>query len=142
MRFLHVLGAIVWVGGQLTVSAILLPAARMRLVPAERTALLTAVGRRFALLTVAGFVPLQVATGWLLAVHHEVTWQALLEPGYGRTLLVKLVLFGVVMVAAAAHGIAQSRGRLRLSRTASILTLVASLAVVWVATALAGRHPH
>ncbi|MPY79501.1 MAG: hypothetical protein GEV04_13650 [Actinophytocola sp.] len=63
VRYLHVLGAIVWVGGQLTVNAILLPAARTRLVPSERTALFTAVSHRFALLTVAGFLPLQVATG-------------------------------------------------------------------------------
>lgn len=137
VRFLHIVGAIVWVGGQLTVSLVLMPAARRRLGAEDRTELLTAVGRRFAVITVAVFLPWQVATGWALAVHHDVGWADLLEPGYGQTLSLKLGLFVLVMALAAAHGIAQSRGRPRLARASSAGALIASLAIVLVATVLA-----
>lgn len=145
LRFAHILGAIVWVGGQLTVSAVLLPAVRDTLGLEERTELLTAVGRRFASITLVLLLPLQVTTGWLLAVQHGVTWHGLLEPGYSRTLSLKLALFAVVMAAAAGHGIAQARGHRVLSRAASITSLVFSVAVVLVATVLAetdAAHEH
>ena len=79
--FAHVLGAIIWVGGQLTVTAVLLPEAHRLLPPGERASLLRAVGRRFAVLTFALFVPLQLVTGVALAAHGSLGWSALLRPG-------------------------------------------------------------
>lgn len=49
VRFLHVLGAALWVGGQLTVSLVVLPLARRSLDDERRATLLTAVGRRFGI---------------------------------------------------------------------------------------------
>ena len=84
VRFLHVLGAALWVGGQLTVSLVVLPLARRSLDDERRATLLTAVGRRFGILTAAFFLPLQIGTGVALAWRKGVTWESLLLPGYGQ----------------------------------------------------------
>jgi uncharacterized membrane protein len=136
VRFLHVAGAALWVGGQLTILLVVLPPVRRLLGLPERGGVLKAVGRRFALITMAGFVPAQIASGWLLAWHRGVTWHSLTEPGYGRVLATKLVLFVLVMLAASLHGIAQSRGRPQLARAMSIAALTGSLGVVLLATGL------
>jgi uncharacterized membrane protein len=141
VRFLHVLGAVVWVGGQLTITAVVLPPVRRLLGLEDRGAVLQAVGRRFARITMAAFLPSQIITGWLLAWHHGVTWQSLAEPGYGRTLTAKLVLFTFVMGAASVHGIAQSRRRTALARAASLASLIASIGVVLLATGLVEGTP-
>lgn len=136
VRFLHVVGAIVWVGGQLTVTLIVLPPAYRLLSVPDRAQVLRNVGRRFALVTFAMFLPVQITTGVLLAVRHGVTWTSLSEPGYGRVLIVKVLLFAAVMVAASLHGMAQARRRPSAARTASIASLIGSLGVVLLATAL------
>lgn len=136
VRFLHVVGAIVWVGGQLTVTLIVLPPASRLLSVPDRAQVLRNVGRRFAVVTFAMFLPVQITTGILLAVRHGVTWASLAEPGYGRVLIVKVLLFAAVMVAASLHGMAQARRRPSAARTASIASLIGSLGVVLLATAL------
>src|SRR5512135_1543447 len=86
VRFLHVLSAAIWVGGQVVLSVVLLPAVRARLPPEGQRELLTLVGRRFGIVTVAFFIPVQVVTGIALASREGVTWASLGQPGYGRTL--------------------------------------------------------
>lgn len=137
VRFVHVLGAVLWVGGQLTLTLVVVPLARRSLAPDRRVEVLRAVGRRFGMLTGAVFLPLQVGTGVLLARWHGVTWAALAHPGYGRLLAAKLCLFAFVMAAAATHGVAQGRGRPVLARGASMASLVGSVGVVLLATGLA-----
>lgn len=136
VRFVHVLSAMVWVGGQLTITALLLPVVRRRLAPDLRGAVMRDVGARFGTFTVAVFVPVQVATGVAIAWHRGVTWESLSEPGYGRTLSGKLLAFVLVMLAAAGHGRATRAGELGLARSLAIASLVGSLAVVLLATAL------
>ncbi|GAA0250706.1 hypothetical protein GCM10010492_58660 [Saccharothrix mutabilis subsp. mutabilis] len=136
VRFVHVLGAVLWVGGQLTLTAVVLPPVRRLLGLAERGEVLKAVGKRFALITAAAFLPAQLTTGVLLAMRHGVTWQSLLEPGYGRLLAAKLLLFCFVMAAAALHGHAQAGGRTGRARASSAAALVGSLGVVLLATGL------
>jgi len=138
VRFLHVLGAALWVGGQLTVSLVVLPLARRMLDDERRGQVLTAVGRRFGVLTAAVFLPVQLVTGVAIAWHHGVTWASLAEPGYGRILAAKLLLFCAVMAAAGAHGWASGAGRPRLARVMAVGSLVGSLGVVLLATALPG----
>ncbi|UBU09477.1 hypothetical protein [Nonomuraea gerenzanensis] len=136
VRFLHVLGAALWVGGQLTVSLVVLPQARRLLDDERRGQVLTAVGRRFGLLTVAAFLPLQLATGVAIAWHQGVTWATLAGPGYGRILAAKLLLFCAVMAMAGAHGWASGSGRPKLARAMAIASLVGSLGVLLLAAAL------
>lgn len=136
VRFLHVLGAALWVGGQLTVSLVVLPLARRLLDEQRRGQVLTAVGRRFGLLTVAAFLPVQLVTGVAIAWHKGVTWASLTDPGYGRILAAKLLLFCAVMAAAGLHGWASGTARPRLARALAVTSLVGSLGVVLLATAL------
>ena len=83
VRFLHVVGAVVWLGGQLTVSALVMPVARDRLPEQARAGLMRVLGMRFGIATVAVLIPLQIATGVALARHKGVTLASLAEPGYG-----------------------------------------------------------
>lgn len=136
VRFLHVMGAMVWVGGQLTITVMLLPVVRRGLGDTERAATLTAVGKRFGMFTILVFLPLQIATGVLLAWHKGVTLPSLAEPGYGRTLAAKLVAFALVMIAAGAHGWARSTDRALLARALAIGSLIGSVVIVLLATAL------
>ena len=136
MRFVHVLSAMVWVGGQLLLSLLVLPVLRRRLDPASRAPLTREVGVRFGIFTVAIFLPLQIASGIALATHRGLTVGDLAEPGYGRTLGEKLTLFAVVLVISGVHGAAVHRGQDRLARLLGIATLVGSVGVVLLATAL------
>lgn len=136
VRFLHVLSAMLWVGGQLTVSLVVLPLARRALDGERRSAVLTGVGRRFGILTATFFLPVQLSTGVALAWSTGVTWASLAEPGYGRVLLAKLLLFCVVMAASSGHGLASTRGWTKLARVLAVTALVTSVGVVLVATLL------
>ncbi|MFF5210965.1 hypothetical protein [Streptosporangium sp. NPDC000396] len=136
VRFAHVLSAALWVGGQLTVSLVVLPLARRLLDDQRRGQVLTAVGRRFGLFTGAVFLPVQLGTGVALAWRKGITWASLAEPGYGRILAAKLVLFCAVMAAAALHGWATGTGRAAFARAMAVTSLVGSIGVVLLATAL------
>jgi len=140
VRFLHILGAVVWVGGQLTITVVVLPPIARTLAAPDRADLLRGVGRRFAIITATVFLPVQIITGVLLAGQRGVTWASLLQPGYGRVLVAKMILFAVVMVAATIHGIAQGRHKPRAARATSIASLIGSLGVVLLATALVEGH--
>ena len=136
VRFAHVAGAALWVGGQLALSLVVLPLARHLLGAEAKDRFTAAAGRRFGMLTGAVFLPVQLGTGWAMAWHKGVTWASLAEPGYGRTLATKLGLFVVVMAAAGGHGLAQSKGRGDLARALAVVSLVGSLGIVVLATAL------
>jgi uncharacterized membrane protein len=136
VRFVHVLSAMVWVGGQLLLSLLVLPVLRRRLDAASRAPLTREVGVRFGIFTLAIFLPLQIATGIALAAHRGLTVSDLVEPGYGRTLGEKLTLFAVVLLISGVHGMAVGRGQDRLARVLGIATLLGSVGVVLLATAL------
>ncbi|KWW99360.1 hypothetical protein TH66_09855 [Carbonactinospora thermoautotrophica] len=136
IRFLHVTSAALWVGGQLTISLVVLPLARDTLDTGQRGRVLRAIGRRFGQFTGAFFLPVQITTGIAMAWHKGVTWESLYYPGYGRVLAAKLLLFVAVMVAAMLHGWANGRGRPAFARAMAVTSLVGSLGVVLLATAL------
>ncbi|MFD8526751.1 hypothetical protein ACFV0L_05015 [Streptosporangium canum] len=136
VRFLHVLSAALWVGGQLTVSLVVLPLARGLLDEQRRAKVMSAVGRRFGIVTAAVFLPVQLGTGVALAWRKGVTWASLADPGYSRILVAKLLLFCAVMAAAGLHGWASGAARPGLARAMAVAALVGSLGVVLLATAL------
>jgi uncharacterized membrane protein len=135
VRFVHVLSAMVWVGGQL-LSLLVLPVLRRRLDAASRAPLTREVGVRLGIFTVAIFLPLQIATGTTLATHRGLTLADLAEPGYGRTLGEQVTLFAVVLLISGVHGVAVGRGQHRLARPLGLATLFGSVGVVLLATAL------
>jgi putative copper export protein len=136
VRFVHVVLAMAWVGGQLLLSLLVLPVLRRRLDAATRAPLTREVGIRFGVFTVAVFLPLQVLTGLALAAHRGVTLHSLAEPGYGRILGAKVILFAAVLLVSGAHGMAVGRSQDRLARVLGIATLLGSVGVVLLATAL------
>ncbi|MEU6431054.1 hypothetical protein ABZ860_34575 [Microbispora sp. NPDC046973] len=85
---------------------------------------LSAVGRRFGLFTVTAFLPVQLVTGVAMAAHKGVTWASLAQPGYGRILAAKPLLFCAVMLTAGLHGWASGTGRPAAARALATAALV------------------
>ena len=135
VRFVHVVAAMGWVGGQLLLSAVVLPVLRSHLPPGERGPLVRLIARRFALLANVALLPALVATGIALAWHRGVTFGSFDDPGYGRLLGIKLVLVVVSIALAAVHG-SLAMARPRFARPLAMAGLGSSLAIVVFATAL------
>lgn len=135
VRFLHVLAAIGWVGGQLVLSAVVLPVLRRRLRPSLRAPLIRETALRFAAVANMALLPTLLVTGVALAAHRGVTPASLDDPGYGRTLAVKLLFVLLSVVLAGAHGFLAAR-RPRRARPLAVAGLVSSVAIVVFATAL------
>lgn len=135
VRFAHVVAAMGWVGGQLVLSAVVLPVLRAEIDLALRAPLLRATGRRFALVANLVLLPTLLATGVAIAAHRGLTFGTLGEPGYGRLLGIKLVFVAASVVLAAAHGTLATR-RPQIARPLAIAGLVSSLLIVVFATAL------
>ena len=135
VRFLHVLAAMGWVGGQLLLSFVVLPVLRGAAEPAIRGPLIRQTAKRFALVANAVLLPTLLATGILLAWHRGVTIAILDDSGYGRLLGTKLVLVLVSVILAAVHGILAPK-RPRGARPLAVAGVVSSVAIVVFATAL------
>jgi putative copper export protein len=120
--FLHVVAATVWVGGQLTLAA---------LVPALRAAgpeVPRAAAQAFNQVAWGAFVVLVVTGLWNIMVV-EPTW----DSPYGRTLMLKLVFVVLSGVTAFLHARARSRMGLAVFGAASGIS---ALAVVFLAVQL------
>ncbi len=98
---IHVLGMSVWVGG-LALLVFALPAATGRLPTADRTRLLVATLSRFSTLALASVIALAV-TGTVQAVIEVGRVGALFDTGFGRAVLIKIVLLGVLIGLGAAN---------------------------------------
>ena len=135
VRFLHVLAAIGWVGGQLTLSAVVVPAVRAHAdAGPQRAALMRDTGRRFARLANFGLLPVLVVTGLALAGHRRIDFTDLGGSTYGRLFAAKLILVAASIVLAAAHGVLA--GRRRASRPLAMAGVGAAVGIVLFATAL------
>lgn len=124
--FLHVLAATIWVGGQLTLAA-LVPALRRFGTDVTGTA-----ARRFNQVAWTAFGVL-IATGiWnIVAVRPQISH----HPSYRTTLIVKLVVVAISGVAAALH----IRSRTARGRAVfGVLTAVSALAALFLGVLLAG----
>ncbi len=103
---LHVLSAIVWVGGVVFVAAVAVPIAR-RMDGEARRWLLGEVGRRFRAIGWAALGVL-VATGSYMLMHWGATWANLLDGSFfasphTRPLAYKLVLVALMLVVSGIH---------------------------------------
>lgn len=136
VRFLHVGGAILWVGGQLALSLIVRPVAARVLEDERRSLALTTMGARFGRLALWGLFPILLATGLALSYYRGVEYRAFQIPGYGPILAVKVVLAMVSFGLAAVHGIIAARSPDRSVRWVGITGAVVSLLVVLLAVTL------
>lgn len=122
--FLHVLAACVWVGGQLTLAA-LVPALR-----AVGTDVPRAAARRFAVVAWPAFAVL-VATGvWNVQAEHDHV-----HGSYRVTLIVKLVIVVISGVTAFLHARAKSKAGLAVF---GALTGLSALLALLLGVVLAG----
>lgn len=135
VRFAHVLAAMGWVGGQLLLTGVVLPAVRAELSPQVRGPVVHRTARRFALLANPVLLPTLLVTGLLLAWHRGVTLASFENPGYGRLLGIKLMFVAASVGLAAVHGIVASRNPAR-ARPFALLGVAASVGIVVFATAL------
>lgn len=136
VRFAHVIFAVIWVGGQLTFSLVLIPIIRRKLPESLAAGIRSTFGKLFGVFTLGLFLPIQAVTGYFIAVHHGVTWSTLLEPGYGRTLTAKLAVFVLVLLISGLHGYLTGTGRTGAARSLAVASLVGSVIIVLLATAL------
>lgn len=112
--FLHVLAACIWVGGQLTLAA-LVPVLRAAGADVPRAA-----ARRFGQVAWAAFAVL-IATGiWNMATYDD-------KPGYHTTIAVKLVFVALSGIAAWLHQRGGSRVALAVGGAAALLFALGAL---------------
>lgn len=136
VRFVHVASAILWVGGQLTLSLVVRPVTASLLDDDSRRVLVSSLGSRFGRIAAVGLIPLLLASGIALIYHRGVTFAALSIPGYGSTLGTKVVLALASFALAAAHGMTAVRPSSRAARWVGVAGTVISLSVVLLATSL------
>jgi copper transport protein len=145
----HVAAMAAWLGG-IAVLVLAVRSATSRLEPADRTPLLVAVVARFSTMAGIAFAVL-FATGVIQAIVEVRTFGALLDTAFGRAVLIKLVLFGALVVlgwlnrqrnlpALRGSGGAPQRAGVLLRRTLRV-ELALGLSVLAVTGALAGYPP-
>jgi uncharacterized membrane protein len=115
VRSLHLIGGAIFVGGMVMLGVVA-AAARGVLADRERIALLRVVGRRFLWLGGISLL-VAIATGSDMASDQDV-WDHLTDTTYGKTLLAKLILVGVVAVLTAVHSFVQGPALSRLREQA------------------------
>lgn len=122
--WLHVLAACVWIGGQVTVAAVIPLLRRDRELAAR-------VGRRYQLVAWPAYLVLAV-TGVLNVGNAGLRWSSILDTAAGRTLAIKLGFVALSGLAAATHAFLQApRARARPSAVrSSVLGSVSLLAAV------------
>lgn len=103
---LHILSAVIWVGGMFFLALVVVPVART-LAPAERAALFGAVGRRFRAVG-WGCIGLLIVTGVINVSYRGVTLDNLFTAElwgspFGSTLAMKLAAVVVLLILSVVH---------------------------------------
>lgn len=136
VRFAHVISAVLWVGGQLTLSIVVRRAAVETLEDRSRTELFERMGRVFGRIATFALMPILLGSGLALIYHRGVGLGAFSVGSYGQILTAKVLLAFVSFALAAVHGVVATRGTSRASRLVGISGGVVSVVVVLLATAL------
>jgi uncharacterized membrane protein len=106
LHLLHLLAAMVWVGGSLMIPLVVAPVLRRRFPPEQRTEMLSAIGLRFrpfAWIALLILVLTGVRRAAILFSASPDPWQAFSETPYGRTLMAKLILVLGILLFQALH---------------------------------------
>lgn len=105
IRWIHVIAAVVWIGGNLILAMVIVPHFRQNLPPVQRIQILTLIGKRFEpivwlcvlILFFTGIVNI------FNSVDLSATNDSLLVGTFMRTLLIKLVLFITLLILTGLH---------------------------------------
>jgi len=94
--WIHYLADAAWFGGQIFIVLVLIPALALRRSPVHTGAFLRTLDRfsPLAYASVAGYI----VSGIFAAKIHIPSWYAFFQSVYGRTLIVKVVLIGLMML--------------------------------------------
>ncbi len=105
IRWLHVIAAVVWIGGNLVLAMVIVPYFRQNLPPVQRIKLLTQIGKRFEPI-VWGCVAILFFTG-LINVFNAIglsqSADTTIMTSFMRTLFIKLMLFVVLVILTTLH---------------------------------------
>lgn len=104
LRWIHVIAAVVWIGGNLILATVIVPYFRQNLPPVQRIKLLTQIGKRFEPI-VWGCIGILFFTG-LINVVNAIGFSATAESAisaFMRTLFIKLILFVILVVLTTLH---------------------------------------
>ncbi len=101
IRWIHVIAAVIWIGGNLILAMVIVPYFRQNLPPVQRIKLLTQIGKRFEPI-VWGCVGILFFTG-LINVFNAVGLSASVITSFMRTLFIKLSLFIVLIILTCLH---------------------------------------
>lgn len=126
--FLHLISMAFWLGSQLFLVLVALPAMRGS-DPEQRSATFRTLGKTYGMVSIPVLF-LLLGTGVYMMLDYD------LDPGEIPALQHKLELVSVVLVGTVVHAIAGARGMVRLGRTFSVITLLATLGTVWYATGI------
>lgn len=137
VRFLHLMSAILWVGGQLILSLVVRPIGARELDPEARSRLMRQIGARYGRIANLALIPLILATGLALAYHHGVELGGFGVSSYATVLTIKIILVFVSFGLAIAHGVIASRASSSsAARTAGIAGAIVSVVIVLLAVML------
>ena len=105
IRWIHVITAVVWIGGNLILAMVIVPHFRQNLPPVQRIQILTLIGKRFEPI-VWGCVLILLFTG-IANIFNSVdlfsTNDSPLLGAFMRTLTIKLLLFIILIVLTGLH---------------------------------------
>lgn len=137
IRFLHLVGAVVWVGGQIALVVIVRQALNRSIEdPDRRREVLMAAGERYGRVGLLVIMPLLLSTGIALAYYWGVINAKASISVWMTTLTVKIVFAVASFVLAGIHGFVAARSTPGASRALGIFGTVVSLAVLLLAAAL------
>ena len=101
--WIHVIAAVVWVGGNLILAMVIVPHFRQNLPPVERIKLLTQIGKRFEPV-VWGCIGVLFFTGIVnIFFSIDITSPSPISYAFMRTLLIKIGLFFVLIILTVLH---------------------------------------
>ena len=101
--WIHVIAAVVWVGGNLVLAMVIVPHFRQSLPPVERIKLLTQIGKRFEPV-VWGCIGVLFFTGIVnIFFSIDITSPTPISNAFMRTLLIKIGLFFLLTILTVLH---------------------------------------
>ena len=104
---IHILAAIIWLGGMFFIAIVMVPVLRRLEPPQKRIEVLSATATRFRAISWIAILVLLI-TGVLNAINHGVTMQKIstgefFSSNFGKILILKLILVFAMLVLSAIH---------------------------------------
>lgn len=120
IRWVHIMSAIAWIGGQLFILLVLLPIMRTALPRNERVIVFAQVARRYAVVSWVALT-LLIITGVLNGERRSVSWEHLTRSSYGQILLTKLIFVAFVIIITLVHALYYGQRMTELAERSAVI---------------------